>query len=145
MCEHRKKIVLVTDNRASFGAFSAEGAVLKNWPLAPNWVTIYAGDDVEHADPIIRVVRREAWKIAVRNAGRVKAEEIVSMMDDAYSEQLQAHIEKKFLRKHNFTGESFLKLGKLKCTPDVYNRICGKIEKENFSLRFILAGFGEEK
>jgi hypothetical protein len=105
---------------------------------------MYAGNDVEHADPIIRVARKHAWKKAVKNGGRVKAEEIVAIMDDAYSEQLQAHIEKKFLRKHNFTAESFLKLGKLKCTPDVYNRICEKIEKENFSLRFVLAGFGEE-
>jgi hypothetical protein len=47
LCEDRSKIVLVSDNKVGFGDFSADMAVFKEEVFFPQWIALFAGDDVE--------------------------------------------------------------------------------------------------
>jgi hypothetical protein len=141
LCEHGKKIVCVTDNRVSFGEFSAEHSAWKNYPIWTTWLVLCAGDDIEHADPIIRKSRKYCLALYKKLRRVLEPEEVADAVDLAYSEQLQAHIENKILRKHQFDSESFQKTGKSKCTPEVYMSFINKIEKTALSLEFLICGF----
>ncbi len=144
LCEQRTKVVCVTDQRVSFGDFSAEYATFKNEPILPNWVVLFAGNDVEHADPIIRAARENLMAMLTKLKRRLRPDEVAQVLDDAYSEQLQAHIENKILRKHRFDSQSFQRLGKQRCTPEVYARTWDRIDKEELSLAFLACGFDEK-
>lgn len=136
-------LILVTDNRAAFGDFSGEYLTIKSAALWHGWSVMFAGNEVAHAEPIIRAAKKGLRALA-REPGRVVSpEEAVRVVDHVYSEQLQANIENKLLRKHGYDTESFQRLGKERCTPDVYSRIWAQIDKERLSLRFLVCGHDE--
>ena len=94
---------------------------------------MFAGNDVEHAAPIVRMAKARLIALAKGKSPGVviSPEEATDILDAAYSEHLQAQIENKILRKRNFTSESFQKLGKLRCTPEVYGKVWEQIGKEH--------------
>jgi hypothetical protein len=146
LTEQRGKIVCVTDERASFESFSGENMTLKNSPFAYDWTALYAGNDVEHAIPIIELARAACSKAQEKKSpNRLTPREIADIFDSAYSEHLQAHIEAKILRKHGFDSESFQASGKSRCTPEVYAKVWDKIDKLKFSLSFLLCGLSPER
>ena len=138
----KDRLILVTDNRVAFGDFSGEYISIKQRALWHSWDVMFAGNDVEHAEPIMRVAKANMIALAKKKSpGDVIApEEATDIVDAAYSEHLQAQIENKILRKRQFTSESFKKLGKLKCTPEVYAKVWDQIGKEHFSLHFLVTG-----
>ena len=144
ICEGGKKIVCVTDNKVSFEDFSAENAVWKSYPIADRWTALYAGSDVEHAMPIIRAAGKTSLEMPRKLNRRLTPDEVIFNLEEAYTERLQSHVERKFLRKHGFDTESFTKSGKLKMTQDVYAKISEKIAKTEFSLVFLACGFDED-
>lgn len=136
-------LVNVTDNRAAFGSFSGENLTIKSAALWHGWSVMFAGNDVEHAEPIVRTATK-ALRALAKTTGRViSPEEAVRIVDDAYSEQLQAHIENKILRKHGFNSENFQRCGREKCTPEVYARVWDQIGRERLSLNFLVTGHDE--
>jgi hypothetical protein len=133
----------VTDNRAAFGDFSGEHLTIKTAALWHGWAVMFAGNDVEHAEPIIRSAKKGLRALAEKTGRIICPEEAVEIVDHAYSEQLQAQIENKILRKRGYDTESFKQRGKAKCTPDVYARVWDQIGKEKLSLRFLVSGHDE--
>ena len=53
LSESRRKIVCVTDARASFRDFSSEKLAQKNLPFFSEWVALYAGNDIEYVNPVL--------------------------------------------------------------------------------------------
>jgi hypothetical protein len=142
----RKRLILITDNRVAFGDFSGENLSLKATSILYGyWQVMFAGNDVEHAEPIIRTVRRNLLATAAKNKRPHEAEEVAAIVDDAFSEQLQAQIENKILRKHGFDTESFQKSAKLKCPPEIYAKTWDRVDREKISLRFLVCGFDKEE
>lgn len=146
MRHEQKRLILITDNRVAFGDFSGENLSLKTRPILYGyWQVMFAGNEVEHAEPIIRTAQKELLATAEKNKRPHEPEEVAAIVDHAYSEQLQAQIENKILRKHHFDAESFQKIGKLKCTPEVYAKTWDRIDREKLSLRFLVCGFDTEE
>lgn len=144
LCEERKCLVYVSDERASFGDFSADRAVNKNKPLVGKWIAFYAGNDVQYAGPILQRATADCIAAARKLNRALNPQEVADILDHACVVKLREHIETKLLRKHGFTAESFLKTGKLKCTPEVFVRTWDRIDRERFSLKFLLCGFDAE-
>lgn len=140
--EFREELICVTDNRASFGDFAGEHLTLKTGALWHGWDVMYAGDDVEHAPPIMLNAKNQLIAAASKLDRMLLPEEVTTIFDEAYSEHLQAQIEKKFLRKHGFNSESFPKVEGSDCIPEIWARVWDRIDKEKLSLRFLLFGHG---
>lgn len=139
------KLVCIADQRVSFGDFSGEHLTLKSTPISPGWAVLFAGNDVEHAQPIIVAAEKMA-ALAVKKYNReLEADEVAELVDQSYSAHLERQIANKHLRKHKFTSESFLNTGKTKCTPEVYLKTWDRISGEKLSLRFIVCGFDEAR
>jgi hypothetical protein len=146
MCESRKTIICVTDQKVSFGDFSADTiAVNKNDPFAADWVALSAGDDMEHALPIVERCTSMLYPRGIRKYKALTPEFVASKFDLAYWERLQRQIETKVLRKYHFTGKSFNKEGKIKCTATIYNNLCNRIDQTGLSLTFLICGFGDNE
>ena len=139
---HHDRLILVTDNRAAFGDFSGEYLTIKSSALWHGWSVMFAGNQVEHAEPIIRAAKQNMMALSKKlPPGKwISPEEATGIVDVAYAEQLQAHIENKILRKHGFDSANFQKIGKLKCTPEIYAKTWERIDKEKLSLRFLVCG-----
>jgi hypothetical protein len=144
LCEHSDKIVLVSDTKVSFGDFSADMAVLKMDMLFARWMTMFAGEDVDH----IPFILERARDLLSSNRRRMKAiptpTQVANALQRSYDERLEAQIEAKVLRRYGYTVKSFRDEGKKKCTASVYNGLCAKIANVKLSLRFLLAGFDEK-
>jgi hypothetical protein len=139
------QLILVTDNRVAFGDFSGEHLSIKSSALWHGWTVMFAGNDVEHAEPILRAAKKSMQSLAKKSGRVIQPEEAVAIVDAAYSKQLQKQIENKILRKHGFNIETFQRIGRLRCTPEVYAKTCEKIDKEKLSLRFLVCGHDERR
>lgn len=141
-----KRLILITDNRVALGDFSGENMSLKTRPLLFGyWQVMFAGNEVEHAEPILRLAHKNLLATAKHNKRPHEPEEVAALVDDAYSEHLQMQIENKILRKHGFDAQSFQTSGKLKCTADIYARTWDRVDRERLSLRFLVCGFDKEQ
>ena len=144
LCENGNKIVLVSDNKVSFGDFSADMAVFKQEVFFPRWVTLFAGDDVEHIPFILQKARSLLFAAQRRKKKQPSPTQVANAIQRAYEERLNAQIEAKVLRRYQFTCQSFRDEGKKKCTQEHYNNLCLQISKVKLSLKFLLAGFDEK-
>jgi hypothetical protein len=141
LCENRDKIILVSDSKVSFGDFSADMAVLKMEPLFARWMTLFAGEDVEHI-PFILERAHDLLSSARRKKGAVPTPgQVANALQRSYEERLETQIEATVLRRYGYTVKSFRNEGKKKCTASVYNGLCSKIANVKISLKFLLAGF----
>jgi hypothetical protein len=143
---HDDALILVTDNRAAFGSFSGEYLTIKGDALWHGWSVMFAGNDVEHAEPIIRNAKDAMRRLGLKkdkSSSIITPEEAALIVDNAYSEQLQAQIENKILRKRGYNTDSFQKLAKNRCTSEVYARVWDQIGKEKFSLTLMVTGHDE--
>ena len=138
---HSDQIIIVTDNRVSFGDFSGEHLSLKASALWHGWEALFAGNDVEHAEPILREAKSRLIALAEKITPRMmRPEEVIPIFDEVYSEHLQAQIEKKILRKHGWDSDSLQAKGKERLTPEILGKIWDRVDKEKISLRFMLCG-----
>jgi ATP-dependent protease HslVU (ClpYQ) peptidase subunit len=141
LCENSEKIILASDAKVSFGDFSADGAVLKMGALFARWLTLFAGEDVEHI-PFILTRAHDLLFAARRKKGAIPTPaQVANALQRAYEERLEAQIEARVLRRYGYTVKTFRDEGKKKCTASVYNGLCSKIANVKISLRFLLAGF----
>lgn len=136
LCESGECLVICTDAMATLGAISADRIAKKDAPLHKDWTASYVGDDMGHAPPIIG----RAQTILGR-AGERTADQVANALAQAYDERLQRQIERKILKKHRFTAESFRDQGKRKMTEVAYNRIVDRIEKTSLKCEFLVGGF----
>lgn len=135
----RKSIVCVSDLKVTFGDFAADNIARKDMPVAQTGVII-AGDDIEHATPILD----RAKEIMRGVTSPVKVSDVANAIDEAYGERLQQEIYRRVLRKQGFTVDSFRDQGKQKCTPTAYLAMLNKIERVKISLKFLISGFDHD-
>jgi hypothetical protein len=140
LCEERKTLVCVSDNKVNFGTFSAETVAMKDIPIYKRCTALVAGNDTEHANPILE----RAHQLLYSNNKVKSPSEIADIVDQAFAERVNREIEAKVLRKRGFTVESFLEKGKQKCTPSAYLALCNRIDQVSISLRFLICGFDEQ-
>lgn len=140
-CENRDAFACLTDQKTTFGDFSADHAALKAGILFQDWTVLFAGNDVEHSDFVIDEARDVVSAIAKNRVPKVS--EVVEALDDAYWHRIHGDIERKVLKKRKFTIDSFRETGKQKCTASVYNSLCAGIEKIEISLKLLLCGFDD--
>ncbi len=140
LCNQGQSIVTVTDRKVTFGDFSADNLAIKHTPLWANWYALVAGNDVEHAKPILS----RAKTILSESGLQQKQDDVLTAIGRAYSERLDAEITAKILRRRGFNIETFREHGKSKCTREVYFDLCTRIDQIRISLSFLICGFDEE-
>jgi len=141
LCEKNEKIVVVSDNKVSFGDFSADMAVFKMDVFFARWMAMFAGDDIEHIPFVLERASSLLSAVRRRKKATVSPSQVANAIQRAYEEQLEAQIEAKVLRRHGFSAKSFMEDGKRKCTASVYNGLCAKIANIKLSLKFLMVGF----
>jgi 20S proteasome alpha/beta subunit len=132
-------IVMASDQRVAFGDFSAEASVQKNYPLKNRYAVMIAGNDVDYALPTISRVRNRM------NPDTRDPDEIAEMLHDELVETRRKKIEAKVLSKLGFTSASFLSEGKNSLTDSAFYELVSRIDREELSLTFLLAGFDDTK
>jgi len=140
-CDRGKTLITVSDQKVSFGDFAADNIALKEYPLFKAATVQFAGNDVDHALPILRRARE---KLKTANKPNAQPHDIAVIIDEAYREELQGEITRKLLRKRGFNIETFVEKGKAKMTPSAYLNLCSKIDQVSFSLKFLVSGFSPE-
>jgi hypothetical protein len=140
MCDGGKAFVCASDQKATFGDFSADHAVMKTTYLRHGWWALFAGNDPEHAPFILRSARA---RLASKETKSYHLEEVLAAMEDSYGERYHNHIEKKILLKYGYTVDRFRDEGKKKCSTSLYNNLCAKIERLEISLQFLVCGFDD--
>jgi|GEM_PF-5043550 len=138
-CNGGDSIITVCDKKVDFGDYSADRTAVKNISFGKSALALFAGNEVEHADPIIE----RAYDIS-RKVGKFTVCEIADAVDFAYGETIHKEITKKVLRKRGFDVDTFRDKGKQKCTPSAYLSLCNRIDQVSVSLRFLVCGFDDE-
>jgi hypothetical protein len=132
---------MVSDWKVNFGDFAADNVAVKETILFPNYQVLFAGNDTEHAAPIIQ---RASEILFSSMSVRPSPVDVANAADQAYGERLQIEITNRVLRKHGFDADSFRETGKRKCTASVYQALCGRIAQVNISLKLLVCGFDKD-
>src|SRR5713226_4635378 len=138
VCNKRRSIVCVSDGKADFGDFSADGIALKLTPFSPDCIVLFAGNDVEYAPTILDDAKKKCYSGDPKNPKFCGPELAALYIHTAYLELVQKQIENKVLRKHGFTLESFRETGKESLTPEVFSSFHQRIEQVRISLQFMV-------
>jgi len=141
LSEYRKKIVCVTDARASFRDFSAEKLAQKNILFFDDWAALYAGNDIEYVTPILERTTGKLYELMKKKRRRPTVEEIGNTLQRAWWAQLDELIECQVLRRHKVTAAEFLADGKSLFTDTIYNGLRNRMEQVKLSLQFLACGF----
>ena len=121
VCNKKRSIVCVSDGKADFGDFSADGIALKLTPFSPDCMVLFAGNDVEYASTVLDGAKEKCYSGNPKNPTFCGPELAALYIHEAYLELLQKQIENKVLRKHSFTLKSFRETGKESLTPEVFS------------------------
>ena len=144
VCNDKRSIVCVSDGKADFGDFSADGIALKLEIFSPDCIVLIAGNDVEYAPSVLSVAREKCFK---EESGDLKfcGPELAALhVHETYLGLLQRQIENKVLRRHGFTLNSFRETGKDSLTPEVFASLHHRMEQVRISLQFMICGFDEK-
>jgi hypothetical protein len=138
-----KEIVLVSDSKAAFGDFSADGAVRKIDPLFAGYVIQFAGNDPARAGAIIRRAKKRLEEID-SSGKRLPADQVAECVFQECQLELQRVQEAKVLKKHGYSYELFTSSGKDICTDSVFYDLHSELGQTKLSLDFLVAGFDEK-
>jgi hypothetical protein len=138
LAESGKKIINISDEKVNFGNFSADTLALKDMPIYRDIYALFAGNDVEHVEPIVERTR----ELLLDSPKPPSVRDAAKALNCAYGERLREEIYCRVLRRRGFTVESFMAEGKKKCTVSDYLNLCSRIEKVSLSVKFIVSGFG---
>jgi ATP-dependent protease HslVU (ClpYQ) peptidase subunit len=142
-CNNRRSIVCVSDGKADFGDFSADGVALKIHLLGPDCLAMFAGNDSEYAEVVLDRARKRCYSGNPKRPKFCGPELAALYIHESYLELLQTQIENKVLRRHGYTLQSFREKGKESLTPEVFSSFHQRIEQVKISLRFMICGFEE--
>jgi len=134
--EYEEQIVFVSDSRVAFGDFSTDKGGVKYEILGPKYIVMIAGNDVVYALPTIRRAKAEILKRRT-----LDPDEVATIVHEELCTTRDHIIEAKVLKRYKMTADKFLKIGRKSFTDTVFYNICNRIEQENLSLQFIVAGF----
>ena len=145
LCNRYKSFVIVSDYKASFGDFASDNMASKQSILFKGYSILFAGNDVDHAVPIIERAEEILFS-SLESATKKKMPTptvVAGAVDQAYAERIHSEINTRILRKRGFDVESFRETGKRKCTASAYLALCSRIDHVNISLNFLVVGFAE--
>jgi hypothetical protein len=132
-------ICLVSDSKAAFGAFSADGAVRKTAPLIYHYTVLFAGNDAAHAGSVINRAKR---RLVVDGQPPVtSADDIAQCIFEECQAERDKVAEAEILKPHNFNLETFRDKGSVLCTDAVFFNIHTDLQEKTLSLDFVIAGF----
>jgi hypothetical protein len=126
----------VSDGKADFGDFSADGVALKIHLLGPDCLAMFAGNDSEYANTVLEPARRKCYSGNPKRPKFCGPELAALYIHESYLDLLQSQIENKVLRRHGFTLQSFREKGKESLTPEVFSSFHQRIEQVKISLNF---------
>jgi hypothetical protein len=144
VCNNDRSIVCVSDGKADFGDFSADGIALKLEIFSPDCIILFAGNDMEYAPTVLDAARKKCYSGESEDRKFCGPELAALYIHEAYLELLQKQIENKVLRRHGFTLKSFRETGKDSLTTDVFASFHHRIEQVRISLQFMVCGFEEK-
>jgi len=139
LSESRKKIVCVTDARASFKDFSSDKLALKNWPFFRDWVALYAGSDVEYVPSILEGTSDRLYAL-MKKGRKIGAKEVGNALQAMWWAKLDELVEYRVLRRHKVSTREFLSKRKF-FTDEVYNNLRNRMEQIKLSLQILACGF----
>jgi hypothetical protein len=138
IADHEKSICLVTDTKASFGTFSADGAVRKNVPLIYRHAVLFAGNDASQAGLIISRTKKRLQEHGYEN---ISIDEISQCIFEECQTERDTIAEAEILKPHGYDLATFRTEGAQLCTESVFYDIHSELQKKTLSLDFIVAGF----
>jgi len=136
--KHDTTIAITADSKVAFGDFSTDQGALKYKLLGNRYLALIAGNDVVFAPPTVNRIQTELFKANTRDA-----DETAGIVHEQLCETRSRIIETKVLKRYKLTVEQFVAKGKQSFTEQAYYDICNRIEQQNLSLQFLVAGFDD--
>ncbi|WP_146072167.1 hypothetical protein [Bryocella elongata] len=133
---HEEQICVVSDSKAAFGDFSTDKGAIKHEHLGNGHIVLIAGNDVVFASPTIQRARKRIAKDSIKDS-----DETAEILYEELCKTQNRVIEAKVLSKYGLTVEQFVNKGRKSFTDQVFYEICSRIDRENLSLQFLVAGF----
>jgi hypothetical protein len=131
-----KGIIGVSDTMVSMSDMSGDERALKYQALGWSWMTMFAGNDISPATPILQSVQSR-----LESDRDEKLESIATYFIDAYRFQLNQKAETEVLGPLGMSLEEFRSKGLKQLGPDVFNRLLYQIQNIQFSLDFLTFGY----
>lgn len=138
--EHEGQLVFVADSRVAYGDFSSDKGGVKYELLGNTYIVQIAGNDIVYALPTIRKARNRILRDHLEDP-----DEVADLVHAELCAARDRIVEAKVLKKYKMTIEQFLARGRKAFTEQVYANICTRIEQQNLSLTFTVAGFDRDK
>jgi hypothetical protein len=137
--EESRRIVFSADSKVAFGDFSADQGATKFELLGQRYLALIAGNDIVYALPTITRIKKEIMRTRYRDP-----DEVASTVYEQLCETRNQVIEAKILKKYKLSVDDFIAKGKQSFTDQIYYDICSRIDRQELSLQFLVAGFDEK-
>ena len=126
---------------ATLGVVASDFGVLKNEVLFPRWIVMFAGDDIEHLQPILQRTR----ELLVRKIESKTPQQVAAKLQQAFEERLEEQIRVKVLARHKMTTRQFWESGRKRLTASVFNQLAARIDTVRISLKFLVCGMDSNR
>src|SRR5450631_2577662 len=129
------KIVLGSDKKLSMVEFSSDRAVTKMRAFHDEWQVMFAGNDITSFIPILNDARASF-------AGKENTlDNAIGSLKAAYQKRISDIAADKYLSRFKLNMDDFIREGKEKLTPDVFDTLVDRIVQIKMSLQFLVCGF----
>jgi len=92
LCNDKKTLICVSDNKVNFGTFSADTIAMKDIPIYKKCTALVAGNDMEHATPILQ----RAVQIIYADSTPKSPEDVANSVDQAFARGCIARLKGRF-------------------------------------------------
>jgi len=139
----RKKpaLVLVLDKSLSLGGMTSVESGVKGRRLTRLWHVMVAGDDVSHAESVVREASEKIEDVRADMA-YVALQKILA---SAYKEVRARIIEDTFLGSFGWTLNEFMKNGNALLPTSEFSHLLAQIQRFDLGCEFLAVGFESEK
>lgn len=138
ICRQKRqpKIFAICDREASSVEFSNEDAVVKGENFHPNWLAMYAGDDVSPCAPILRLIRAD---LSIEK--RPLVERVKRSFEEMYQLYLSNLATSLYLGRYRMSMAEFLQKGKKRFGADIFDTLHANIQRVRLQCQFLVCGF----
>jgi hypothetical protein len=130
------KIFAICDRKASSVEFSNEDAVVKGYRFHPNWLAMFAGNDVSPCKPILRVIQAD---LVIHK--RPLLEQVKNSFEKYYQLYLSNLATSQILGRYKLSMEEFLEKGRKRFGQDLFDSLVANIERVKLQCQFLVCGF----
>lgn len=136
LCSNAREIVVASDTKIGFGAFSADDLTVKIQPLVKNWWVLFASADISEIPPILA-----RSKEALRGGPTFNELTVPRAVLVAYAERLREQIEAQVLSRYGLTLGEFMANDSSQLSPDLYTRLSNAIAAVSLGTQLLIVGF----